>query len=71
MGLFNEKGRGRKPIVLQTESEKIKRQVQANPQQLKVAREELKAQLNKEFSHKTLKGFLKKLVEDGNVGGRA
>lgn len=70
VGLFNEKGRGRKPILLPTESEKIKAKVQANPQQLKVARQELKADLNKEFSQKTLKRYLKKLVEDGGVGER-
>jgi transposase len=62
VGLLNEKGRGRKPILLQTESEQIKTQVQANAQQLNVARGVLKAELNKEFSHKTLKRFLKKLV---------
>jgi transposase len=71
VGLFNEKGRGRKPILLQTESEKIKSKVQANAQQLKVARRELKAELNKEFSHKTLKRYLKKLVADGKGGERA
>jgi len=71
VGLLNEKGRGRKPILLQTDSEKIKSKVQANAQQLKVARQELKVDLNKEFSHKTLKRFLKKLVADGNAGGKA
>lgn len=71
VGLFNEKGRGRKPILSQTDSEKIKTQVQAHAQQLKVARGVLKAELNKEFSDKTLKRFLKKLVADGNVGERA
>lgn len=71
VGLFNEKGRGRKPILLQTESEKIKSKVQANAQQLKVARSELKTELNKEFSHKTLRRYLKKLVEDGKGGERA
>lgn len=70
VGLFNEKGRGRKPILLQAESEQIKTQVQANAQQLKLARGVLKAELNKEFSHKTLRRFLKKLVADGNAGER-
>jgi transposase len=70
VGLFNEKGRGRKPILLPTESQQIKTQVQAHAQQLKVARAELKTQLNKEFSHKTLRRFLKKLVADGSAGGR-
>jgi transposase len=71
VGLFNEKGRGRKLILLQTESEKIKTQVQAHAQQLKVARGILKAELNKEFSHKTLRRFLKKLLADGNAGEKA
>jgi transposase len=71
VGLLNEKGRGRKPILLQTESEKIKSKVQANAQQLKIARQELKVELNKEFSHRTLRRYLKKLVADGNVGERA
>ncbi len=57
VGLFNEKGRGRKPILLQAEREKIKTQVQAHAQQLKMARGALKAELNKEFSHKTLKRY--------------
>jgi transposase len=62
VGLFNEKGRGRKGILSQADGEKIKQQVQAHAQQLKVARATLKKQLNKEFSQKTLKRFLKKLV---------
>jgi len=70
VGLLNEKGRGRKPILLPAEREKIKPKVQANPQQLKIARQELKAELNKEFSHKTLKRYLKKLVADGKGGGK-
>jgi transposase len=70
VGLLNEKGRGRKPILLQAESEQIKMQVQANAQQLKVARGMLKTELNKEFSHKTLKRYLKKLVQDGKGGGK-
>ena len=70
VGLLNEKGRGRKPILLPAESEKIKTQVQAHAQQLKVARGLLKAELNKEFSDKTLKRYLKKLVQDGNAGER-
>jgi transposase len=52
MGLFNEKGRGRKPILLQREREQIKPQVQAHAQQLKVARGVLKDELEKGFSNK-------------------
>lgn len=68
VGLLNQKGQGRKAILLQNEGEKIKQKVQANAQQLKLAREELKKELNKEFSDKTLKRYLKKLVQDGNAG---
>jgi transposase len=63
VGLLNQKGQGRKAILLQNEGEKIKQKVQANAQQLKLAREELKKELNKEFSDKTLKRYLKKLVQ--------
>ena len=70
VGLLNEKGRGRKPILLQAESEQIKTQVQTHAQQLKVARGVLKAELNKQFSDKTLKRYLKKLVQDGKGGER-
>ena len=65
VGLLNQKGQGRKAILLQSEQETIKEKVQANAQRLKQAREELKKELNKEFSDKTLKRYLKKLVEDG------
>lgn len=71
VGLLNQKGQGRKAILLQSEGEKIKQKVQANAQQLKLAREELKKELNKEFSDKTLKRYLKKLVQDGNAGEKA
>ena len=71
VGLLNQKGQGRKAILLQSERETIKEKVQANAQKLKQAGEELKKELNKEFSDKTLKRYLKKLVEDGNVGEKA
>lgn len=68
MGLFNQKGVGRKAILTLAESALIKQKVQANHQKLSLAREELKAELHKEFSEKTLKRFLKNLVSAGNVG---
>jgi transposase len=71
VGLMNQKGQGRKAILLQADADTIKDKVQANAQQLKQAREELKKELNKKFSDKTLKRYLKKLVQDGNAGAKA
>lgn len=68
-GLVNEKGQGRKFILSAADEETIKEKVQAHAQQRKVARGELKSALNKSFSDKTLKRFLKKLVAAGNAGG--
>lgn len=68
VGLFNQKGGGRKAILTACESATIKAKVQAHHQKLSLAREELKAELNKEFSEKTLKRFLKSLGCAGNVG---
>lgn len=76
-GLMNEPGQGRKAILALDDCELIKAQVQANPQQIKRVREELKKELNKEFSTKTLTRFLKSLPgrravrPDGDVGVRA
>lgn len=71
VGLFNKKGVGRKAILTPSESEIIKQKVQANHQKLSLARQELKAELQKEFSEKTLKRFLKSLVCAGSVGENA
>lgn len=68
MGLFNQKGVGRKAILTPSERALIKQKVPANHQKLSLARQELKAELNKEFWEKTLKRFLKRLVYAGNVG---
>lgn len=68
VGLFNQKGVGRKAILTALESTIIKQKVPANHQKLSLAREELKAELHKEFSEKTLKRFLKNLVSAGNGG---
>lgn len=65
VGLLNQKGQGRKAILVAGDGEKVKEKVQAHAQELKVARAELKAELNKSFSDKTLKRFLKKLVSGG------
>ena len=67
-GLFNQKGVGPKAILQQSEQAVIKQKVEANAQKLSLAREELKGELHKEFSEKTLKRFLKSLVSDTNAG---
>ncbi len=68
VGLFNEKGVGRKAILIPSDQAVVKQKVQENHQKLSLARAEIKAELNKEFSEKTLKRFLKNLVSDGNAG---
>ena len=66
VGLRNKSGQGRKAILTDSDKPLIKSKVQASPQQLKQVRLELKEELNKEFSTKTLQRFLKTLV--GQVG---
>lgn len=69
LGLYNVKGQGRKPILDVADSGVIKSAVKANPQELKVARESIKTELNKDFSDRTLRRFLKSLVgRSGGVG---
>ena len=77
VGLRNQPGQGRKPTLVAADLPLIKAKVQQNPQDIKAVRDELKAELGREFSTKTLKTFLKSLVEhpgdvavprrDGNV----
>ncbi len=71
VGLFNEKGVGRKAIFTVSDQAVIKEKVQANHQKLSLARQAIKAELDKEFSERTLKRFLKSLVSDGNAGESA
>ena len=62
-GLKVAKGRGRKPILRQeSDLPAVKKAVRDNCQRLRLAREELQGELNKEFSLPTLKRFLKKTV---------
>ena len=61
-GLGNAVGQGRKFILTEQDSAIIKAKVQANCQQLKQVRLELKQELSKEFSLKTLQRFLKNLM---------
>jgi len=72
VGIRNKPGRGRKAILLPADLPLIKEKIQANPQHLKIVREELKTELAKDFSDKTLKRFLKSLVRPlGTVGENA
>jgi len=66
--LRDKQGRGRKAILQAEDLAQIKQTVQENAQQLKIAREKLKAELGREFSTKTLKRFLKSLIADTNAG---
>ena len=61
-GVRDKPGRGRRAILQAEDLAIIKDKVQANAQRLKVAREQLKEELGREFSTKTLKRFLKSLI---------
>jgi transposase len=69
VGLRNQAGQGRKTILKVADLPLVKEKVQANPQHLKAVREELKAELAKDFSQKTLTRFLKELARPGGVVG--
>ncbi len=64
VGLRDLPGRGRKPILQSVDLPQIKRRVQENAQQLKLAREKLKEDLARDFSDRTLRRYLKNLVAD-------
>ena len=62
-GLQTKAGRGRKAILnAQEDAAKIKEVVQANRQQLSVAKAELEEVLGKQFSQKTLERHIKKVL---------
>lgn len=66
-GLQTKGGQGRKPILDKLADEAlVKAAVQKERQRLKLAKADLEATLNKEFSVRTLKRFLKKLNADGS-----
>lgn len=73
-GLRNLSGRGRKPILNETDLDKVKEIVAEHRQKLSVAKEELEQALGKSFSHDTLKRFVKKTLaainESENVRSR-
>ena len=68
VGLRDKPGRGRKAILSAADFAAVKRRVQANAQQLRLARVELKEELEREFSEKTLRRYIKNLVADTNAG---
>ena len=68
LGLQTKKGRGRKPILnVDTDTEVVKEAIKVECQRLTQAQNSISEQLNKEFSVKTLKRFLKSLSADINV----
>ncbi len=66
-GLFTKPGRGRKPLLdQQQDAATVRQAVQQERQRLSQAKRILEKDLNKEFSLKTLKRFLKSLTSDTN-----
>ena len=71
VGLRDKAGRGRRAILMAEDLPQIKEKVQQNAQRLKIVREQLKEELGREFSTKTLKRFLKSLTADIKDGANA
>jgi transposase len=65
-GLRTRPGRGRKAILQAADLEQVKRAVKQSRQKISVARIELEASLGKEFSHSSLKRYLKKTLAATN-----
>jgi len=61
-GLRTRPGRGRRSILQAADLEQVKRAVKQSRQKISVARAELSESLGKEFSHSSLKRFLKKTL---------
>lgn len=68
VGLRDRAGRGRKPILSVADFPQVKARVQANARQLRLARVELRADLEREFSEKTLRRYLKNLIAETPAG---
>lgn len=66
-GLRTRQGRGRKSIFQKEDADYVQAIVKQERQRLKLAHQTLEQHLNKRFSEKTLKRFLKHLAEDGNA----
>jgi transposase len=68
VGLQTKKGRGRKPILdVKTDTEIVKEAIKIERQRLSQTQEAISKKLQKEFSVKTLKRFLKSLSADISV----
>ena len=65
-GLRTRPGRGRKAILQAVDLKQIKAAVRQSRQKISVARIELEASLGKEFSHSSLKRYLKKTLAATN-----
>lgn len=67
-GLKTKPGRGRKPIIdPEKDAEKVRKAVEQERQRLSQAKHLLETELDKEFSLKTLKRFLKKTTAATNA----
>jgi len=62
VGLRDLPGKGRKPILSLADFALVKQRVQQNAQQLRLARLELKEDLKRDFSEKTLRRYIKNLI---------
>jgi transposase len=65
-GLETRPGRGRKAILQAADLERVKVAVRQSRQKISVARAELTESLGKEFSHSSLKRYLKKTLVTTN-----
>lgn len=70
-GLYNKAGQGRKSILTSADQPAVTQHVQAHAQQLKVARQALRTELNRECSQKTLSRLLKNISGDGSASAGA
>ena len=70
-GLYNRPGQGRRPILTTRDKAMVTQHVEQHSQQLKLARQTLRIELNRDFSQKTLSRFLKSVAGDGNASGGA
>ena len=65
-GLKVASGRGRPSILQEQDLEAVKKAIQENRQRIGLIKEGLEEQLGKEFSHLTLRRFVKKMVVVSN-----